>query len=87
MIVVDSLLTTWRSRASCGRTLYQATGPERWEYTIDTPARREPGWKVWAGRAISHTVHLGSWPTFEQARAACEEHAVRAQGVTVEVRS
>lgn len=88
MIAVDSLLATWRARSVYRKTLYRATGPEGWEYAIDTPGgfMRHDQWRAWAGRAISYTVDLGNWPTFEMARAACEEHAIRSQGVTVEVR-
>lgn len=86
MIVVDSLLTTWKAE----RHHLRASGPEGWsyivyrEYSIHSRCRY---WEAVAGRAISHTVELGTWRTFEQARTACEEHAVRSQGVTVEVRS
>jgi hypothetical protein len=86
VIVVDSLLTTWRR----GRHAYRASGPEGWGYLVCTQYHvrsRNQYWCAVAGRAISYTVKLGQWKTFEQARAACEEHAVRSQGVTVEVRS
>lgn len=86
MITVDSLLGRWRAE----RYLYRASGPEGWEYMVERPhgvrsTRRF--WCAWAGRAISYTVPLGEWRTFEQAAAACEEHAVRSQGVTLEVRA
>jgi hypothetical protein len=72
-----------------------APGPDGWAYVIELEWHtvgygRKPRWpkrdwysvKRWhayAGGAIHYTIRLGTWKTFAQAQAACEEHAIRSR--------